>query len=369
MGIPAATGCIVLGIVALVVGGELLVRGAASLARAARISSLVIGLTVVAYGTSAPEMAVSVQAALKGSADVAVGNVVGSNIINVLVVLGVSALVAPLVVSMALLRRDVPLMILASLAFWLVCLDGSVNRIEGLAGLILLVAWTIWLVLASRKESADQVAEGADPDQLADLPATQPVWLAVVLVLAGLAVLVFGADRLVEGSIAIARTLKISELIIGLTIVAAGTSLPELVTSVIASLRGERDISVGNVVGSNVLNILGVMGVSGLVSPQPVAVSSDCLYFDMLVMIAVAFACLPVFLSGIILWWEGALFVGYYILYVWYLVLFQTGSEHVKTFEWAMAVFVAPPVVLTLGVSLWQGLQARAVGRANGRPG
>jgi cation:H+ antiporter len=364
MGILAATGSIALGIVTLVVGGELLVRGAASLARAARVSSLVIGLTVVAFGTSAPEMAVSVQAALKGSAEVAVGNVVGSNIFNILFVLGLSALVAQLVVSMALVRRDVPLMILASLVFWLVCLDGSVNRVEGLVGVILLVAWTTWLVLASRKESADQLAKGADPDKLADLPASQPVWLAVVLVLAGLGVLIFGADRLVEGSIAIARTLKVSELIIGLTIVAAGTSLPELVTSVMASYKGERDISVGNLIGSNVFNILGVMGMSGLVSPRPVAVSSDCLHFDMLVMIAVAFACLPIFLSGIILWWEGALFVAYYILYVWYLVLYQTGSEYLKTFEWVMAVFVAPLVVLTVGVSLWQGLQARLARRA-----
>lgn len=364
MGIPAASAYIVVGIVLLVLGGELLVRGAASLARAVRISSLVIGLTVVAFGTSAPEMAVSVQAALKGSADVSVGNVVGSNIFNVLVVLGLSALVAPLIVSMSLVRRDVPLMILASLLLWLVCLDGSVNRLEGLTGLVLLVAWTTWLVMASRNESSSQVAQGADPDQLADLPRPQPVWLAVLLVLAGLAILVFGADRLIVGSIAIARALEVSELIIGLTIVAAGTSLPELMTSVIASLKGERDISVGNVIGSNVFNILGVMGMSAVASPQPVAVSADCLHFDMLVMIAVAFACLPIFLSGIILWWEGALFVGYYVLYIWYLVLYQTGSSHLKTFEWVIAVFVGPLVVLTLGISLWQGLRARAARRA-----
>jgi cation:H+ antiporter len=218
--------------------------------------------------------------------------------------------------------------------------------------------------MASRKESASRVAGGADPETLAELPPAQPVWLAILLVLAGLAVLVFGADRLVVGSIAIARAMQVSELVIGLTIVAAGTSLPELMTSLIASLKGERDISVGNVIGSNVFNILGVMGVSGLVSPRPVAVSADCLHFDLLVMIAVAFACLPIFLSGIILWWEGALFVGYYILYVWYLILHQTGSEHLKTFQWVMTVFVAPLVLLTLGISLWQGVRARLERRA-----
>lgn len=370
MTISWAVGLIAAGFVALVAGGELLVRGAASLARAIQVSPLVIGLTVVAFGTSAPELAVSVQAAFKGAADVAVGNVVGSNIFNVLVVLGLSAICAPLVVSSSVVRRDVPLMVLTAVLFWLVCRDRQVDRWEGAVGVLLLVLWTVWLIRASRRELA--VAADAAPVLVEELPPRQPVWLSLVLVVSGLALLVFGSDKLVDGAVGIARLLQVSELVIGLTIVAAGTSLPELAASVMAALRGQRDMAVGNVVGSNVFNVLCVMGVSGMVAPRPIPVAEDCLQFDMPVMLAVSFACLPIFLSGVIARWEGGLFASYYVLYTAYLVLQSVNSEHLRTFERVMVVFFLPLVGITLVVSLVQGLRARgarATGNGEAGPG
>ncbi len=293
-----------LGVVLLIAGAQALVRGASGLAAALGVSPLVIGLTVVAWGTSAPEVAVSVDAAVRGSGDIAVGNVVGSNIMNVLLILGLSALVAPLVVARAMSRVHVPLMIGASILLVALAVDGRVGRIDAAVLLVGFAAYTAYSMRSSRGGEAPRPVGKRRPA------------LDVAFVIAGLGLLVLGARWLVNGAVAFAQALGVSELVIGLTIVAAGTSLPEIATSVVATLKGERDIAVGNVVGSCIFNIVGVLGVSGLAAPDGIAVSGAVLRFDLPVMVAAAVVCLPVFLSGsIISRAEGALFLACYAGY------------------------------------------------------
>jgi len=344
---------LIIGLAVLVVGADLLVRGAARLALRFGISPLVIGLTVVAFGTSAPELAVGVQSGLSGQADIALGNVVGSNIFNVLAVLGLSALIAPLVVKQQLVRFEVPLVVGLSVLVLLMAKDGRISPFDGLLLASGLVAYTALVIRQSRREAAAVEAEYAK--EFGDAPSG---WLArlpvqIALMLAGLGLLVLGATWLVDGAVAIARALEISEVVIGLTIVAAGTSLPELATSVVAALRGERDIAVGNVVGSSMFNLLGILGVAALATPGGLAVAPGLVYFDIPVMIAVAFACLPIFASGNrIARWEGALFLGYYAAYVAYLVLAATEHAALERFGTAMLGFVLPLTGVTLLV-LW----------------
>jgi cation:H+ antiporter len=243
-------------------------RGASKLALSFGISPLVVGLTVVAFGTSAPEMAVSVQAALSGQVDIALGNVVGSNIFNVLFILGLSALIIPLLVARQLIRQEVPIMIGASLLLFALAWDGGISAaIDAALMFGLLLAYTVFLIWQSRRESKALAAEGT-----AETASGKSSWdnhwgVQVLLIAAGLALLVLGADWLVTAAITFAKQLGVSELVIGLTIVAAGTSMPEVATSIVAALRGERDIAVGNVVGSNTFNILCVLGLSGMLAP------------------------------------------------------------------------------------------------------
>ncbi|HNC04117.1 MAG TPA: calcium/sodium antiporter, partial [Agitococcus sp.] len=232
---------LIAGLVLLTIGADVLVKGASSLAGSLGISPLVIGLTVVAFGTSAPELSVSVSSAFKGSAEIAVGNVVGSNICNVLLILGLSAIAASLVVQKQLVKFDIPLMIYASLIVLLMSIDGQISRIDGLLLFSGVVAYTVFLIKEARREGV-AVVEGAD-----DIEPPQPLWKNAILIIVGLAMLVLGSQWLVDGAVAIAKYFGLSELVIGLTIVAIGTSLPELATSVMASLKGERDIAVGNI--------------------------------------------------------------------------------------------------------------------------
>ena len=335
----------VLGLGLLTGGAELLVRGASRLAAAWGISPLVIGLTVVAFGTSAPEMAVSVQATLAGQASIALGNVVGSNIFNVLLILGISAIIAPLAVSAQLVRLDVPLMIVASFVVWAMAIDGRIGLVE--SGLLTasLVVYTTFLIRASRAQSA---AAAASPDPMEpDTTPPRPLRDAGLVVL-GLVLLVLGSRWLVEGAIVMARGIGVSELVIGLTVIAAGTSLPELATSILATLRGQRDIAVGNVVGSNLFNILGILGLAGLTGGG-IDIAPAALSFDIPVMTAVAVACLPIFFSGrAISRWEGGLFVAYYLAYTVYLVLAATQHDALPVFSRVMLVFVLPLTVVTL---------------------
>ena len=246
----------VIGLLGLFFGGEYLVRGASSIARSYRISPMVIGLTIVGFGTSAPELLVSVQAALAGQPAIAIGNVLGSNIANILLILGISAVIAPLILPMRKLWRDLGFMLLATAVIWAMLLDGDITRLDGvllLAGLIVFVAVAF-------------LTGKAEPDDTLPLP---PVWQAALMTLGGLVVLVIGARLLVDSATTIARTYGISEAVIGLTIVAVGTSLPELATSVVAALRKQTEIAVGNIVGSNIFNIFGILGLTAVIAPIP----------------------------------------------------------------------------------------------------
>jgi len=246
----------VIGLLGLFFGGEYLVRGASSIARSYRISPMVIGLTIVGFGTSAPELLVSVQAALAGQPAIAIGNVLGSNIANILLILGISAVIAPLILPMRKLWRDLGFMLLATAVIWAMLLDGDITRLDGvllLAGLIVFVAVAF-------------LTGKAEPDDALPLP---PVWQAALMTLGGLVVLVIGARLLVDSATTIARTYGISEAVIGLTIVAVGTSLPELATSVVAALRKQTEIAVGNIVGSNIFNIFGILGLTAVIAPIP----------------------------------------------------------------------------------------------------
>lgn len=354
------------GFVLLILGAEALVRGASKIAAAVGISSLVIGLTVVAFGTSSPELAVSLMSSASGNVDIAIGNVVGSNIFNVLFILGLAALITPLVVAQQLVWLDVPLMIVASLLVLWLGWDGSIGRLEGGILFSAMIVYTIFLIHQSKKERKLLVQTQYEYEYGDGKGWTLKQWLLNLgLVLIGLAMLILGSRWLVESATTIAKGMGVSDLIIGLTIVAVGTSLPEIATSIIASIRGERDIAVGNVVGSNIFNILSVLGLSALISPTGIPVSQAALQFDIPIMIAVAVAALPIFFTGhTIHRWEGAVFLGYYIAYATYLILASTRHSALEVFDTAMTWFVIPLTVLTILASVYQYIRyGRAINK------
>ncbi len=349
----------VAGLIILVAGAELLVRGASRLATAAGISPLIVGLTVVALGTSSPEVAVTLGSAFSGQADLAVGNVIGSNIFNVLFVLGLAAAIAPLIVAQHLVRVDVPVMIGVSLLLVLFAQNGAISRLEGVILVAGALGYTAFAIYAGRRESPAVEQEYRQEFGPSGDRSVRGVLRNLLLVAVGLAALVFGARLLVNGAVAIARVLGVSELIIGLTIVAAGTSLPEVATSVLASLRGERDIAAGNVVGSNIYNILLVLGLAAVLAPAGLAVAPSALTFDLPFLLAVAIACLPLFFTGYrIARWEGFLFLGYYIAYTAYLLLAATEHDALPAFSVIMFEFVAPLTAITLAVIFVRALRS-----------
>jgi cation:H+ antiporter len=385
------------GLALLVVGGEFLVRGASRLALAVGVSPLVIGLTVVAYGTSTPELAVSVQAGLASNDAIAVANVVGSNIFNVLFILGACALLAPLVVSRQLVRIDVPVMIGVSvLAAAFAWTGGRIVAWEGALLAAGVIAYTVWSIRQSRAASA----AAGDTGSAFTPTGPSPAWLGIALALAalgitgralgwfqnvetalvilgtlaflaghragraadltrqtgfilvGLGILVLGARWLVDSSVTLAQNLGVSDAVIGLTIVAAGTSLPEVATSIVATFRGQRDIAIGNVVGSNLYNLLGILGVSALVTPGGLSVAPDMLRIDIPVMLAVALICLPAFYTGyLIRRWEGAVFLFAYIGYTTYLVLNATGHAWTTALGESLGYVFAPVVLAAFAVT------------------
>lgn len=347
------------GFVVLVAGAEFLVRGASHLAARLGISPLVIGLTVVAFGTSMPELAVSAYSAFQGNAGIALGNVVGSNVFNVLFILGLSALIAPLTVHAKLIRNDVPLMIGVSILLWIMCLDGRLALWESLILFAGILAYVTQQVRESRQERGAEVqSEFRQEFGAAAFPRHH--WgVDAAAVLGGLALLVLGSKWLVQGAIALATAFGVSDVVIGLTIVAAGTSLPEVATSVLASIRGERDIAIGNVIGSNIFNILAVLGVSGMLRPSGVEVPDAMLAFDLPVMAAVALVCLPLFLDQTIGRAKGAIFLLAYVGYVGYLVLAATGHSALPGFREAMLGYVLPLAALTVFGIAVQAARAR----------
>jgi cation:H+ antiporter len=350
----------IVGLGSLIVGAEALVRGASRLAAAAGISPLVIGLTVVAFGTSAPELAVSVRAAFIGQADVGLGNVIGSNICNVLLILGAAATVAPIAVATQLVRFDVWVMIGVSGATLILGLDGRIGRAEGLLLFAGALAYTGWLIRAGRRQGKTHPKPGINGTTPRQTPAGRTWPINVSFLLAGLALLTVGATCLVDGAVTFARALGISELIVGLTIVAVGTSLPELATSIVASVRGERDIAVGNVVGSNIFNILTVLGLSAASAPEGINVSRAALVFDIPAMLIVAAACLPIFFTGYrVDRWEGFLFLGYYVAYVIYLVLDSARSGALGWYRTGILFFALPLTAYVVTVSVLHSLRRR----------
>lgn len=291
---------LLVGLVLLVFGGDVLVRGATGLARAARVSDAVIGLTVVAAGTSMPEMVVSLTSALEGAPDVAVGNVVGSNIYNIAFILGLSAMIRPLSVQWNTIRLEWPVMFLAAVALTLLTRDGMLDRAEGAFFALAMVAFTAWMVWMARRDTERK--ERAQLEEAAAEAASAPPALqggrstlaSIGLTLLGLLLLVAGARAFVWGAVELARVVGLSERVIGLTIVAIGTSLPELFTSLVAAWRGNSDIAIGNIVGSNIFNVLGILGLCAIIVPLPVhpgIIASDNLW-----MVGISLALLPVML-------------------------------------------------------------------------
>lgn len=302
---------ILLSLVVLTAGADLLVRGASSLALRFGISALVVGLTVVAFGTSAPELVVSLKAAYQGQGDIAAGNVIGSNIFNVAAILGLSALISPMRVQLQLLRLDAPIMVGVCVLMFVILRDGQVGRVEGICLFAGLLAYTIFNVVASRRkhaEAIDREFEEGVPHQ------TKSPWLDFSLVAGGLVLLVLGSRLLVDNSVKLAQGMGISEAVIGLTIVAAGTSMPELATSIVAAVKKEADIAIGNVIGSNIFNILGILGLSSAIFPFS---APGIKAFDLNAMVFLSVLLVPMLYSGKLLArWEGGLLLACYFGYV-----------------------------------------------------
>ncbi len=295
------------GLTILVIGAEVMIRGAVELALRARLSPLVVGLTVVSVGTSAPELLVSLMAAMKGSSVMAVGNVVGSNIANISLVLGACIVVFPIAVDRDARRIHWPVMMVVSLLFVAVLWDDHIARWEGIMLVALLVLYVAWMIWSSRRNSN---SPGSTP-----VTVRTPVWRSVLFVVLGIAGLTKGADWFVEGSVGIARALGVSEQLIGVTIVALGTSLPELVTSLMAAFRKQVDISLGNLIGSNVFNLLGIIGVSAIV--LPIRVDHSDFLLDLGAMLILSLLLLPfMVLSKQMGRWHGLVLLAGYALYV-----------------------------------------------------
>ncbi len=317
-------GLVAVGIALLGLGADLLVRGAVTIARAARLSPAVIGLTIVSMGTSLPELTVSIAAALKGSADLSLGNVVGSNIFNIGAVLGASALILPMRVHGSAVRLEWPFMFIASFQLLLLARDGHLDRLEGGFFVVALVLFTAYAVMIGRvavsgEEAADLSAEVARRERGSGL---RSLLGAIGLIAAGVALLMLGGEALVRGAVGLARSFGMTERIIGLTVVAAGTGTPELATSIVAARRGQSEIALGNVIGSNIFNILGILGITALVSP--LAVSDAMLGSDLWWMLGLSFALFPMMRTGAVVGRrEGGLLLAAYGTYLTLLVLMQ----------------------------------------------
>ena len=337
------------GLVLLVAGADTLVRGAATLATRLGVSSVVVGLTVVAFGTSAPELVVSLDAALSDQPGIALGNVVGSNTVNVLCILGVSAVIGGLLVAQRLLRREIPIMVAVLVALGVMALDGRIGTLDGLLLVGAMAVYMAWLLTVARRERPDVLAEYDTEVETLERPvAARPVWWLVTQIIGGLVLLVVGGRLLVTAATDAATALGVSELVIGLTVVAVGTSLPELATSVLAAIRGERDIAVANVVGSNIFNVLTVLGISAIAGGS-IAVSDAARRVDIPVMIAAAIILVPMCWSRFsIARWEGIVLVLFYVAYVAYLVLDAAGHDGATLVGWG-GVIAGGLVVLAVG--------------------
>jgi len=349
-----------LGIIALVLGAESLVRGASKLALSFGISPLVIGLTVVAFGTSAPETTVAVSAVLTDQTDIAVGNVVGSNIFNVWFILGLAALIIPLSINEQVVRQDLPVMICSSILLLMFVLDQHVSLFESALLFSLLIGYILFLIVQSRRLSSALQAENTSDIKLSN----QEAWdgklpAQIVLIIVGLALLILGSQWLVSAATGFARDLGVSELVIGLTIVAAGTSLPEVAASVSAAIKDEQDIAVGNVIGSNLFNILGCVGAAGLGSGfEGLAIGQAIVNFDIWVMLAATLVCLPIFFTGREIGRrEGGLFLVSYPAYAGFLILAAQQHDQLQAYSTILLYLTIPITIVILIVSFARSLK------------
>lgn len=315
------------GLALLILAAELIVRHGSSLALACGMSPLVLGLTIVAVGTSAPELAVGITAAIEGKGALAVGNIAGTNLVNILLILGLSALMHPLALHLRTIRMDLPMMVVAALLMTALAWDGMLSAVDGVLMLLVAVAYTTALIWQSRGASRAVKAEftdmfGEDGARTTG-PADPPIGASALYLAVGLVLSVLGAHWLVEGAVDIAMALGLGEAVIGLTIVAIGTSAPELVTTIVGTLRNERDVAVGNLLGSSIYNILVILAIPSVIAPGGIPVERDLLVFDIPLMTAVALLCIPVFISGRdVSRTEGGFFVALYVGYlVWLLAL------------------------------------------------
>jgi cation:H+ antiporter len=346
---------LIAGVACLVLGAEALIRGAARLAARTGMSSVVIGLTVVAFGTSAPELAVSIGDVLGGGEDagsIAIGNVIGSNIANILLALGfAAALGGSLIVAQRIVRLDVPIMIGASVLMLIFSLNEQIGRTEGAVLTVALVVYVTWTVVSATRGTAPTVESEYDEAFDSEHLAARTVWSDLGFVAIGLVLLVAGSQALVGAASDIATSLGVSDLVIGLTVVAVGTSLPEVATSVLAAIRGHRDLAVGNAIGSNLFNLLAVLGITALIAPNPLPVATSAIQVDIPVMIAVAVACLPIFADGHVLnRWEGIVFLVFYAGYLTWLVLDASDNTLRDSYGDVVLFFVVPITTLTLAL-------------------
>ncbi len=311
---------LLLGLIVLIIGGEFLVRGAVGIATIFKISPLVVGLTVVSFGTSAPELLVSLQSALNGNPGIAIGNVIGSNIANLALVLGVTVLIFPIIAEKQTKVIDFPFMIFATLLFYLFALDNVIALWEGVVFVSILISYTTYLVVNSRKKEKIKLANldlEISPDENKDTKL-----MSIIFLLGGFVGLYFGSDWFVSGAIDIAKTFHLSDSVIGVTVVAIGTSAPELVASTMAAMRKQTDISVGNLVGSNIFNVFAVLGITSIA--KPIGVSDAVLSFDMYWMLAISLLLVPILYFGSKIGrLKGAILISSYLIYI-VVIVFRT---------------------------------------------
>lgn len=322
-------------------GGKLLVKGASELAATLNVSRLTIGLTVVAFGTSAPEIATCISAALKGESALLMGNIIGSNIFNTLFILGLVATISPIKIEKKLIRFDIPIMIGISLLLWGFAFNGVIDRWAGIILFASVIIYTLFAIKMTRSNQKER--------------ANLPLYLQITFIIVGLALLSLGGYWLVTGATNLAIKLQISSLLIGLTIVAIGTSLPELATSLMAIAQREPEIAVGNVIGSNLFNLLAAVGLAAIVSPGGITVPTSVIYFDIPVMVAAVLATAPIMITGhIIARWEGIVLLTYYIFYLSYLVSDIYYPSNLALFSNAFFLFILPITILVFIISLFR---------------
>lgn len=351
------------GLLILIIGANLLVRGASRLAAAFGVSPLVIGLTIVAIGTASPEIAVSLKAAAAGQGDLTLGNVLGSNIFNILFILGLTSLITPIVIAEQLIRKDAPILLGISLLTFLLVMDGGLGWVDGVILLTGLAIYFAFALRQSKQESKDVQKEYAEEFARKEPRTTRNTLINLAFILIGLGLLVLGSNWLVEASVQIARILGVSELVIGLTIVAVGTSLPEVATSLIAALKKESDIAVGNAVGSNIFNLLGVLGIAGIVSPHSIPIQPYVLQFDLPVMVFVALVTLPIFyIDNRISRFEGGLLLAYFVTYMAYVLLRAAESSTLPAVQFFIVCFAFVTFVVLVIVA-FRTRRARSVGQ------